>query len=705
MFFIFWLIVKLLDGCIYMIAEYTKTLIRELLHLFGYLLDLTINFILYFFKSSAERLFETSSSSGFTLTKSSSHTSLFNSNTDLSSLVDDFDETDDNKKGIAEGFSRATKKPDSFRRIIEKALKKRKAAAPSIINNNASNQLAVNNNTFSVRDINIAPFTSQYATPIVNISVNSPTIENGVINLQTPSVGSTTDSEQWIDYDQYDSTFDDQYDIKEDMKLINEEQGLFYKIIKGCRDFILWLNMLVIYVPTLFRRSIKTNNTSFETEKVHLYEKKSTGLLEDLFDAIFVFIDELAKSARYFIRFQFRNWFTTLKESFSLFKISNFLSTGLIDDRSINQVIIDNGFESKTYYCATEDGYKVQLNRIPNRKSKTVVYFQHGILDSGFAWIGSNPNAGLACAANGYDVFLGNLRGYGLAGCHGKHKNPNITKREYWDFSINEHAFYDVKAFIQKIRALKKKELGNEDFKLIVVAHSMGAACTLAYMSWEKANNREHYIDKAILLSPAGNHQKIPRLLYYLSFTIPIIRRLPFWNYFGFTSKTKKILASKLIQDINNHSATKSLLSALISKLILGGMSMNNPFGYVHNLVYHTFNATSVKVVEHLIQISKSGIFQAYDYGKRKNLEVYGTEKPFQMYDYYNKLDIPIYIVYADDDRVIPKQCVLRHFKELQKYHPNTVHARKFKNIGHLELTLSSNDAVIRYILKILSDP
>ncbi|KAG2388667.1 hypothetical protein C9374_000106 [Naegleria lovaniensis] len=230
----------------------------------------------------------------------------------------------------------------------------------------------------------------------------------------------------------------------------------------------------------------------------------------------------------------------------------------------------------------------------------------------------------------------------------------------------------------------------------------MGAACILAYMSWCKAHNQEHYIDKVILLSPAGNHQKIPTLLYYLSFTIPLIRKLPFWNYFGFTSKTMKILVAKVIQDINNHKATRSLFSAFASALVLGGKTQNNPFQYVHNLVYHTFNATSVKVVEHLIQMSTSGRFLAYDYGPETNKKVYGTEKPFDFFDYYDKLNIPIYIVYADDDRVIPKQCILRHYKELRKYHPETSFAKKFKDLGHLELTLSSNDRVIQYILKVL---
>ncbi|EFC40429.1 predicted protein [Naegleria gruberi] len=739
-----WMLVRVLDGIIYIVSEYTKTLIRELILLLGYFLDLIVSLVLYVFHipgsydetslahqkglvvrsaSSASlihlseefRKERTRSRSNSTKSNSGGSTYEYNSSEEemekkisstsstgtlspireLSPTTTDEDHNiqldnqqleDDVPPPITTSlFSSSTSShtmigKNSFKKILESTLKMKKA--------NNTNQVVVDSpTTMTTSTIEPVSFEEAQKEPIAD----------------DVSVASTADSE-WNDYENLDANFDYDFedDVRDDIKLIYEEKKWTSRVLNFIGETFLWFVMLIIYLPTLFKTPITSKKTPIEADKVHLYEKKSTGLLEDFYYAVFECIDLLAKASRLFIRLKLRECFKTIKECFGLFKLSNFLSTRGIDDRSISQVIIDNGFKSKTYVCSTEDGYKVQLNRIPNTTSKTAVYFQHGILDSGFTWIGSNPNVGLTCASNGYDVFLGNFRGYGLARCHGKHLNENISAREYWDFSINEHAFYDVKAFVKKIREIKQKELGNNDFKLVVVAHSMGAGSILAYMSWCKAHNEEHYIDKAILLSPAGNHQEMPTLFEYASMAIPIVRRLPFWNYFGFTSKTVKILVAKLLQDINNHKATRSLLSAVVSSLILGGRTKNNPFQYVHNLFYHTFNATSVKVVEHLIQLQKSGKFLAYNYGPTMNKQYYGTEKPYDFFDAYDKLNIPIYIVYADDDKVIPKQCIVRHYKELRKYHSNTCFAKKFKDMGHLELTLSSNDRVIQYVLKVL---
>lgn len=40
-----------------------------------------------------------------------------------------------------------------------------------------------------------------------------------------------------------------------------------------------------------------------------------------------------------------------------------------------------------------------------------------------------------------------------------KHVNPNIKAKEYWNFTVNEHGFYDFPAFMSKINELKNQEL------------------------------------------------------------------------------------------------------------------------------------------------------------------------------------------------------------------------------------------------------
>jgi lysosomal acid lipase/cholesteryl ester hydrolase len=99
------------------------------------------------------------------------------------------------------------------------------------------------------------------------------------------------------------------------------------------------------------------------------------------------------------------------------------------------------------------------MDRIANPKSYEAVYFQHGYMDSGLAWIlhGQADSIGFVAVdcdhrGIGFDVFAGNLRGM----------HPRKTVREkidYWEYCIDDFAIYDIPAFLEKIIEVKTKEL------------------------------------------------------------------------------------------------------------------------------------------------------------------------------------------------------------------------------------------------------
>jgi hypothetical protein len=59
-------------------------------------------------------------------------------------------------------------------------------------------------------------------------------------------------------------------------------------------------------------------------------------------------------------------------------------------------------------------------------------------------------------------------------GCQGsmKHVNPNIKAKEYWNFTVNEHGFYDFPAFMNKINELKNQELDTFSHPIIIDAET-----------------------------------------------------------------------------------------------------------------------------------------------------------------------------------------------------------------------------------------
>ena len=121
----------------------------------------------------------------------------------------------------------------------------------------------------------------------------------------------------------------------------------------------------------------------------------------------------------------------------AIFHPTEFISKKGMDTRTKEQIVHDSGYPYELHTVTTEDGYIITLERLPHPNSTDVLYFQHGIVDSGFTWLASGNASSLAFAAYdaGYDVFLGNFRGNPPT----SHINPDISSAEYWDFSVNDH--------------------------------------------------------------------------------------------------------------------------------------------------------------------------------------------------------------------------------------------------------------------------
>ncbi|KAL6069363.1 AB-hydrolase associated lipase region containing protein [Balamuthia mandrillaris] len=482
-----------------------------------------------------------------------------------------------------------------------------------------------------------------------------------------------------------------------------------------------------------------------ELDTIHRHEHQ-TGFFEDLRLTAMVRIDAGVDKIRSWVHSAFHLSRTASAKATSSQRLSmesmkglvgrvnqlrqmnprSLISPSRLDVRNKKEIVQQAGYPYEVYTTTTEDGYILTIERIPNKNSLNAVYFQHGVFDHSFAWISGGPIGSLAFLAHdqGLDVWLGNFRG----SYNYEHVNPNITPAAYWDFTINEHAFQDIPAFIRKIKEVKSQELHERrivknrtaeeeintetdeteeaqqalQISISVIAHSMGAATTLMYIIGWSMKELDHGVSEAILLSPAGYHERVPLLARVLG---PIIERMIFWmpwlHTFRFPSDVIRLLTAKAIQDVRNTPATRELL-ALITSKILGGDPTDHPFTKVHNVTYNIFAGTSRGVFQHFLQLSRVSRFQAYDFGIEKNFQVYGTPSPPNFMDNYDKVNIPIHFLMGLDDTLIDPVNILKHYTTYATHKPHLAFLKAFPKTGHLDFTLGLTDAIVAYILKAL---
>ncbi|XP_044466246.1 lipase member N-like isoform X2 [Mangifera indica] len=380
------------------------------------------------------------------------------------------------------------------------------------------------------------------------------------------------------------------------------------------------------------------------------------------------------------------------------------------DARTCEDVITELGYPYEAIRVVTSDGYVLLLERIPRRDARKAVHLQHGILDSSMGWVSNGVVGSPAFAAydQGYDVFLGNFRGL----VSREHIDKNISSRQYWQYSINEHGMEDLPAIIEKIHEIKTSELKishpdfeeeiNEDqpYKLSAVCHSLGGAAILMYVITRQIEEKPHRLSRLILLSPAGFHDDsnlvFTMVEYLFLLMAPILQRIVPGIYIP--TRFFRMLLNKLARDFHNNPAVGGLVQTLMSYGV-GGDSSN--WVGVLGLPHYNMNdmpGVSFRVAHHLAQMKHSGKFRMYDYGSASvNKEVYGSSEPLDLGEYYKLIDIPVDLVAGRKDKVIRPSMVRKHYKLMKDAGVN-VSYNEFE-YAHLDFTFSHHEELLAYVM------
>uniref|UniRef100_A0A8I5TYZ3 Lipase n=1 Tax=Pongo abelii TaxID=9601 RepID=A0A8I5TYZ3_PONAB len=181
------------------------------------------------------------------------------------------------------------------------------------------------------------------------------------------------------------------------------------------------------------------------------------------------------------------------------------------------QIISYWGYPDEEYDIVTEDGYILGLYRIPygrtdnnkNLAQRVVVYLQHGLLISASSWISNLPNnsLGFILADAGYDVWMGNSRGNTWSR---KHLYLETNSKEFWAFSFDEMAKYDLPASIDFIVKQTRQE------EIFYVGHSQGT--TIGFITFSTIPKIAERIKIFFALAPVFSTKYLKNFLSKTSF-------------------------------------------------------------------------------------------------------------------------------------------------------------------------------------------
>lgn len=290
---------------------------------------------------------------------------------------------------------------------------------------------------------------------------------------------------------------------------------------------------------------------------------------------------------------------------------------------NVTEIISYWGFPSEEHLVETEDGYILGLHRIPHgRKNhydkgrRPVVFLQHGLLADSSNWVTNLPNSslGFILADAGFDVWMGNSRGNTWSR---KHKTFSVFQDEYWAFSYDEMANYDLPASINFIL----NKTGQE--QVYYVGHSQGT--TIGFIAFSRNPELAKKIKMFFALAPVAS-------INFSTSPLTKLGRLPdllIKDIFG----VKQFLPqNEVLKWLGKHVCSHVILKELCGNalfLLCGFNERNLNMSRVPVYITHSPAGTSVQNMIHWSQTFKLKKFQAFDWGSSsKNYFHYNQTSP-----------------------------------------------------------------------------
>lgn len=305
---------------------------------------------------------------------------------------------------------------------------------------------------------------------------------------------------------------------------------------------------------------------------------------------------------------------------------------------------MENGWSQESYSVKTEDGFVLQLFRIPGKLGENVVkkpavLLQHGLECDMMFWMMNSAELAPAfiLANQGYDVWLGNNRGTRFGAFH-----TTLDKKSeaFWDWDWEEMGLYDTPANIDFIL----EKTGQK--QLTYMGHSQGTSQMFAGATLKP----EYYKEKVnlfVALAPIA----------FMSNTTakPFKWASKYWKLLQATTKKMGIydvVAPGWAEDQAYETFCK-VLGGFCEEYIKILMDLNPDVDNWSRMNVYNANAPAgagYRTIVHYAQEIQSAHFARFDHGTKKNMELYGAYTPPD-YD-LSKFDVPTALILGSLDKL-----------------------------------------------------
>ncbi|GAV56318.1 hypothetical protein ZYGR_0BB00950 [Zygosaccharomyces rouxii] len=343
------------------------------------------------------------------------------------------------------------------------------------------------------------------------------------------------------------------------------------------------------------------------------------------------------------------------------------------------------GIEVEDHLVRTEDDYILTLHRIPPKAGRfngKVVYLHHGLLMCSDVWvcnISRNNNLPFVLHDLGFDVWMGNNRG-------NKYSTAHLTRmpksRKFWDFSIDEFAFFDVPNSVEFV--LRRTKVP----QVICIGFSQGSAQMFAAFSLSEELNRK--VSQFIAISPAMTPRRLHnRIVDKLAKSSPRLMYLLFGR--------RILLPTAVMWQKTLHPKIFNWMIEFGNRQLFNWKSRN--ISHAQKMVSYSklYSTTSVKSVVHWFQILHAQKFQMFE---ESDGLINTLQKPYRIASFPTRtnIQIPILLIYGGNDSLVDIEVMKENLPKKR------VFDIEVENHEHLDLIWGENvdSLVIANVIKFI---